>query len=281
MRKDSLGLFWEEVDDKTNRQLTVLKEKGWVEVLPGYWCQEFLLHDTEVDCFQHAVKMDVAYLLAKNTSEKRIPPEPVWLDPNYLPGLEESLAFDVALFTEDELITAGTEWVTGHPMHELIYDIECYSNYFLIAFTSKKLDKVVYFEMINDSVMHIGKLKWVMDNFCIIGFNSIRYDIVIAALALAGKSNATMKTATSALIEYQERPHDVLKQNKVKKLICNHIDIMEVAPLFGSLKIYGGRLHAPKMQDLPFPPEVVLSEPQIAIVRFYCIKRFNKHPNSV
>jgi hypothetical protein len=47
--------------------------------------------------------------------------------------------------------------------------------------------------------------------------------------------------------------------------------LIEVAPLQASLKIYGGRLHVPKMQDLPFEPETILSPEQMAIVRWYNI----------
>jgi len=63
----------------------------------------------------------------------------------------------------------------------------------------------------------------------------------------------------------------VLRTYKVRKLKCNHIDLIEVAPLRASLKIYGGRLHAPRMQDLPFAPDTTLSPEQIAIVRWYCV----------
>jgi hypothetical protein len=46
--------------------------------------------------------------------------------------------------------------------------------------------------------------------------------------------------------------------------------LIEVAPLRASLKIYGGRLHVPKMQDLPFAPNTVLSREQMLIVLYYC-----------
>ena len=35
---------------------------------------------------------------------KREPPEPTWLLPDYLPYLEESLAFNVPLMTDQEII---------------------------------------------------------------------------------------------------------------------------------------------------------------------------------
>lgn len=272
MRTDSLGLFWEEIDDKTARQLKVLGEKGWSEVLPGFWCQDFYIIDDEVDEFACAIKMDEAYLIAKNTSEKCEPPEPVWLSPDYLPGLAEAREFPVTMYTDAQLQEDAVQWrYGGKPKHPLIFDIECYPNYFLIAFMSAVHGKVIYFEMTFNIKLWIDKMRWVLDNFCVIGFNSISYDIIIAALALGGKSNAQLKTATKDLIEYQERGYVVLKRHKVKKLEIDHIDLIEVAPLFASLKIYGGRLHAEKMQDLPFPPDTVLSTDQITIVRYYCV----------
>lgn len=272
MRSDSLGLFWEEIDDKMARQIKVLGEKGWSEILPGYWCQDIYINDEDVDEFQCALKMDLAYAVAKNTTERCEPPEPVWLAPDYLPGLAESRRFPVDMYTDSELIADANQWQLGrNKKHRLVFDIECYANYFLIAFQSVEHRKVTYLEMTLDIPLWREKMQWIFDNFTLIGFNSISYDMVIAALALGGQTNAQLKTATNQIIVYQEKPYQILRARKVKKLQCDHIDLIEVAPLFASLKIYGGRLHAGKMQDLPFDPEVVLSEDQITIVRYYCI----------
>jgi hypothetical protein len=74
------------------------------------------------------------------------------------------------------------------------------------------------------------------------------------------------------MLIYQEIKHWLmLKSFKVDPLEIDHIDLIEVCPLQASLKIYGGRLHVPKMQDLPFPHDMPLSADQIAIVRHYCI----------
>ena len=196
---------------------------------------------------------------------KRTAPEPVWEHPDYLPGLEEARQFNVNLFNDMDLYAAAQN------QERMIFDIECYANYFLVAFTSLVSGKVIYFERTPEHDFDEGKLWWVVQNFCLCGFNSRTYDLIILALALAGKNNAQLKSATNDLIVNKMRPSDVLRNFKVKALKVNHIDLIEVAPLRASLKIYGGRLHAPRMQDLPFAPEVILSEPQIAIVRWYCI----------
>ena len=50
----------------------------------------------------------------------------------------------------------------------------------------------------------------------------------------------------------------------------DHIDLIEVAPLSASLKIYGGRLHSPKMQDLPIAPDAIIREEDLPDMRKYC-----------
>ena len=202
---------------------------------------------------------------------KPTPPEPVWLLPSYLPHLGEALRFNVSLFTDQELITASQEGLLTGINHELIFDIECYWNYFLIAFLSPKTKKVLYFEMCPGQFLDTAKLKWMITRFRFIGFNSIVYDIVLTALALNGFDNQILKEVSDSIIQNGLRPYEIYKSYKTKKLEVDHIDLIQVSPLSASLKIYGGRLHAKRMQDLPFDPETVLNDDQIAITRWYCL----------
>ena len=204
----------------------------------------------------------------KAEKEKRTPPERTWEAPDYLPGLAEAQAFDIPIYTDQELFDAVCNG------ERFVFDIECYSNYFLVAFQGLTSGKIVYFEFGNEWELyhwHIDKLLWLVGNACIVGFNSKNYDIPILSLAMAGADNACLKAATFEIIVNGTRPSDVLRNNKVKSIQCNHIDLIEVAPLRASLKIYGGRMHAPRMQDLPFDPDITLSTEQIDIVRWYCV----------
>ncbi len=195
---------------------------------------------------------------------KRIPPPRTWEQPDYLPNLEEALAFDIPFLTDAELLAAT------YARERFVFDIECFPNYFLIAFQSLVSGKIVYFELTPDAPLDVAKLSWVMHSFCLVSFNGNNYDLPIAALALAGKDNSHLMWATEEIILRNERGQDVLKKSKVKRLRLNHIDLIEVAPLKASLKIYSGRIHAKRMQDLPFKPGTILSPDQIAIVRWYC-----------
>lgn len=194
---------------------------------------------------------------------KREPPEPVWLNDDYLPYLDEAKRFPFELYTDDELI-ALTE--------PLLYDVEVYSNYFLVVFRGIHSDKVIYFESFDDYPFNQPKLKWLLENKQIIGFNSRKYDIVILAIAVVeGFGCKDLYAASDQIINMNMQPWEVLKKFKVPDLQCDHIDIKEVAPLFASLKIYGGRLGTKRMQDLPFPPDRELNEDQRDIVRLYCV----------
>ncbi len=198
---------------------------------------------------------------------KRTPPEQTWLAADYLPGLYEAQAFNLHVMNDSELMAAYQARET------LLFDIECYPNYFLAGFTSLKTGKVCYFEMTPDYPLDIDRLAWVLHNFCITGFNSISYDLPITALALAGKSCEVLKHETQQIIMFDQRGQDILRKHKVKRLDIDHVDLIEVAPLFASLKIYGGRLHTPSMQDLPFHPDVYLNQDQMTIVRWYCLRK--------
>lgn len=203
----------------------------------------------------------------KAEKEKRTPPEATWLKPEYLPGLKQALDFPVHIMSDMELARAQANG------EELILDCEVYGNYFLAMFTSLQTGWVYFVEVVNGELDHQQKMRlgWLLHSFCTSGFNSLSYDLTVCALALAGLSTAQIKEASDQLIVEQKRPSDILRARKVRKLKVDHIDIIEVCPLDGSLKTYAGRLHAPKLQDLPFPPETILSFEQRAIVRWYCV----------
>lgn len=199
----------------------------------------------------------------KAEKAKRTPPDPVWLRPDYLPGLEEALRMPIGVMTQAEMVQAATA------RDRMLFDIECYENYFLASFRSLTTGKVAFFEMYEEHPLDINTLGWALQNFLTVGFNSLSYDLPITYLALAGKPMALLKHATNQIILEGWRGQDVLKQYKVKALKVDHIDLIEVAPLRASLKIYGGRLHVPRMQDLPFHPDTILTPEQRAIVRWY------------
>jgi hypothetical protein len=162
-------------------------------------------------------------------------------------------------------------------MPSVILDTEVYPGYFLAALKNIETGEVVALERITgpsgqDTELDITTLSDIMENDLTYGFNSLPFDCVIIAAAIAGLSNADLVAIRDALIVLKE-PIWAVERNfkfRVPKR-WNHIDLIEVAPLDASLKIYNGRLHGKRMQDLPYDPNMRLNAEQREQVKDYCI----------
>ena len=204
----------------------------------------------------------------KKEKAKAIPPARFWELPDYLPGLEEARNWVPDLYNDMEL------WQASINREKLLFDIEVYPNYCLFAFKSIETHKVVYFELDVDGSVYcldIPKLKWVLENFCLINFNGRKFDFPVTAVAMVGKPSTALWDATCMIIVEELQGKDVYKKFKAKRLNVDQIDLIELTSLAPGLKVCAGRLHAKRLQDLPFKPGTILTEDQITIVRRYCI----------
>lgn len=165
-----------------------------------------------------------------------------------------------------------------------IFDVECYRNFFLVAFKCLSNGKYFALERSADFNFNELQLKFILWRFLIVGFNSNSYDIPMLELASKGLSCSELKDASDYIIKsginYGNKkvtPYDIEKKYKIKIGDYNTIDLFNVCPVNGgvsanpaSLKLYAGRLHAPKMQDLPYPPDLELSQFEAEEIRKYC-----------
>lgn len=168
------------------------------------------------------------------------------------------------LMSDEELVSSQFD--------QMIFDVECYPNYFLVAFKHIKTGKCLTFEISPDSILDCPKLNWVLWNFTLVGFNSNNYDLPMIFLALKGFGATQLKQVSDRIISDEIRARNIEKEYDVfipKNL--NHIDLIEVAPLDAGLKTYSGRLHCRKMQDLPFEPDMHLTQLQAEYVKHYCV----------
>jgi hypothetical protein len=156
------------------------------------------------------------------------------------------------------------------PGSVFVYDVESYENFFCVCFKNIETKKYVVFEHSPDQSLDLDKLRWFIWRFCIVGFNSNNYDILVLTLALWGASTAELKEATNKIIFGEMRPWKFRKEYGIEIPQLNHVDLIEVAPLDGSLKLYGGRLHCRHMRELPYPHESILTREQAANVVEYC-----------
>lgn len=153
----------------------------------------------------------------------------------------------------------------------LIVDTETYSNYHLIAFKDHNTKKIIRFEinLITGEVINERKLAWVVNSYRTVGFNSLKYDMPLIWLAYAYNDVAKIKEASDDLILSNMFHGELQSKYSFKIFPSNHVDLIEVCPLKGSLKLYGARLHSKRIQELPFNPHKELTEREIEIVADY------------
>lgn len=150
----------------------------------------------------------------------------------------------------------------------IIIDCEVYKDYFLLAALHVTSGKTAAYEMYDGCDFDVTAAKRLMSGHTTVGFNSKNYDLPIIAAALAGHSCEQIKALSDSIIE-GNLPHWQLPITAPKS--WDHIDLIELAIGSASLKIYGGRLNAPKMQDLPIEPGASISPEQRKVLREYCI----------
>ena len=165
------------------------------------------------------------------------------------------------------------------PGSAFVFDSESFDNYWLVAFKHLDSGKFVTFEcklrtysIENKSTLkERAKLHWLLETMLCIGFNSRNYDIPMVSLALEGFDTKGLKKASNAIIFGQLMPYQIEQHFKIKLYSFNHIDLIEVAPLQGSLKLYAGRLHCKRMQDLLIDHNATLTETQEIEIKNHCL----------
>ena len=152
----------------------------------------------------------------------------------------------------------------------LLLDLEVYANYFLASFKDIASGKVVELEMYDGHPLDTARLERLILRHTIVTFNGSSFDLPLVALALTGVNCKRLKQAANTIINRNLRGWQFCEANGVEMPRVDHIDLIEVAPGIASLKIYGGRLHCPKMQDLPIDHAAEITPEQRALLREYC-----------
>lgn len=154
-----------------------------------------------------------------------------------------------------------------------VLDSEIYRNYFLIGFMDIATDKVWSIEAVGSNSRlskedRIWLRGWMKRKT--VGFNSKGFDLPIIYAAIEGRTVGELKKIANDIISGGMKPWDVEREWGIEiPRNLDHIDLIEVSPGQASLKIYNGRLHGKRMQDLPIHHDAVLSESEIEEVYDY------------
>lgn len=154
---------------------------------------------------------------------------------------------------------------------KIIIDTEVYKDYFLLSAMEVDTGRIINLEMYDGHPLNIERVNELMRKYITIGFNSNKFDIPIIVAATDGYDNEKLKGLCDTIIGSNASMWSIYKTNKLTmQEDWNTIDLIEVAPGMVSLKIYGGRLNAPTIQDLPIEPDASISPEQREELRTYC-----------
>lgn len=146
-------------------------------------------------------------------------------------------------------------------------DVEIYGNFLLIGFCNVDTKNIRVFKAFGADVAltdaEIKIIRNILSKQRLITFNGKNFDIPMITCALKGMTCKQLKEVSDAIIMEGLRFWHVEKRFGVKVPrddAIDHIDLIDVAFGQASLKLYGGRIHSKKIQDLPFDPARILSE---------------------
>ncbi len=157
------------------------------------------------------------------------------------------------------------------PAKTLISDTECYPNLWSIGFRRASDNKTLVMVLTPDREIDRDRLAALLRSNLIVGYNWTGYDQIMAAAVVANYNNLQLKELNDRIILGGLKWWEVERQlDFAIPKRWKFIDLMEPQPnAFASLKTLAGRMHAPKMQDLPYSPDTSLTPAQTEDVLSY------------
>ena len=156
-----------------------------------------------------------------------------------------------------------------------VFDLECYRDYFLIALKNVYSRQIESYEFYPGIEPDYERIKTSLTTKQLISFNGINYDSPLLRLFFANNDNATLKKASDAIIVENMRPWELETMYGGADFHPDHIDLIEVAPGMVGLKLYGGRMHSQRLQDLPIDPAANITPADRPVLKDYCINDLN------
>jgi hypothetical protein len=156
---------------------------------------------------------------------------------------------------------------------EVVCDTECYVDYWSIGFLSLRNGHQRVYEHYEGNPLDRKAIAKVFREFRVYTFNGIAYDIPMILLAMSGTSNGELKSASDDLIIGGVPWWTFLDRHGLSiPDFFDHVDLMQVspgAPQMPSLKIYAGRMHSRRMQELPVKVDERVVPDHLPVMRSY------------
>lgn len=148
---------------------------------------------------------------------------------------------------------------------KLVFDTECSPDYWMVGFKGIESGMVRQYELFDGCDLPRQEILSILQQYTVIGFNSMDYDIPMLFYALLLTADpfydvkqvlGQLKALSDQIITSGMRGWQVESEYGFKvPSYVDHIDLMEPVPgVQISLKLYGGRLHSKRLQDLPYGP---------------------------
>lgn len=148
-------------------------------------------------------------------------------------------------------------------------DTECWRNYWMCSVRRMDTGARRVFEHYDGNPLDWRALDATLRRLTLISFNGMTYDMPMIGFALRGASCEDLKRCSDLIIQANMRPWEVERQFNFKVPDYDHIDLIEVAPGIVSLKVYMGRLHCRKLQDLPLEHDAIITPEQRPVIVDY------------
>lgn len=160
--------------------------------------------------------------------------------------------------------------MTSNTNPKATFDSEVYRNFTLFKF--KRIDTGAIREFRQHEGMPLNRrgLLNTLKGCTIISFNGINYDHPIVSYALAGATCEQIKELSDAIIVGGMKPWEAERHFGFKLVSIDHIDLIEIMPGINSLKVYGGKMHCRKLQDLPIEHDQLIAPEQREPLASYC-----------
>lgn len=163
--------------------------------------------------------------------------------------------------------------MTSNLVSPVVFDIESYPNYFLIAFKRLGVDGVKTFETsssLGDEA--VSNLRAFCARRTLIGYFSSKYDMLMLSAAMNNWPCDRLKWLSDQIIKSNLPAFMTMRDNGLRGVRCAaHIDLSNSLGWFPSgLKTIACRIGYEVVQDLPYKPDMVLDDHQKKVVNKYC-----------